>query len=407
MKYSALSLTILLLSSCSHFKKPMTLEEAVKMEGTDLSLQKVTSQDELVSFEVPGKLSPTINHISDKVDFYYSTIDIGASYPMECYIYKTDINPASTLKRMSEKVISDKKIVGEIAQKEIALFGAGVALEASPFMLLHTSYLTKDKKVGKLKGMIVVKDHSSAVCLHNDVGFNQTFTESFLKVAASLEVKKGKPSEPEYREVFLLKMNNIPLGFVTNSLIKAQNKTQVSIQRTSLLIPVSASEILSSDGVELEISDAKGMLTYGRYLHDGEPEKSFSIEVKTNDLKTYNVLGMVGEKTIATQLETHGIVSSYGHTKMLPRKLFEQELQQFSIPIYSPSRNPAAVGSLRTSLKSKSETGAVLRIDSGDGATTSEVDLDGTLKRSIIPAGQFELIGERVFKLGTISSPQD
>lgn len=403
-KYSIVPLFVALVG-CSHtrpsIQTTVRLDEAVKKEATDISERKVVSQDNILSFSVKGRSIPVVQHLAGGVSYYYSTIDVGANSPIECFFYKTEISPASSIKTMSNAILSNEKIVGKIAQKAVSMFGAGT-IESSPFLLLNTSFRTDENKVGNLKAMVALKDASSVICLHNDVGYNQTFSQRFVEIVSSLKVGSVDELKPQYRDVLLLKLGEMPIGFVASYLVPGQNKTSVWIEKTSLLFPESESAVKAIDDTDLEVSDHEGSLILGRYKSEMDSKISHLIEIGTNDLKAYAVKGMVNDQNISTTINTYGIVSNYGHTKMLPRKLFEQDLRHFSIPVYSPSRNPAGTVNLRTSLKSMNQGSAVLRVDAGEEVITVEVEMDGTSKEMTIPAGPYEVKGTRVFKSGSL-----
>lgn len=407
MNFVALPLAFILLYGCSHqqrpFRAPTSYEEAASREAEPLSEQTITSEDHLLSFQVRAKSAPSVQLQSGELSYYYSQVDVGSTTPIECYFYQTEISPGSTLKNISDRILDNKEVVGQVKEKQVHLFGAG-AIGSSPYLFLSTLFTTAEggiTRTGNLKAMISIKDESSVLCVHNEVGFNQTFLERFSEISTSFSFQSAPSPEVLYKDVLVLKAGEVPVGFVANYVLAGEAKTKVWIQKSSLLLPHSSST-QTYDDVSLEVSNREGLLVLGRYKHEENSNLSHMLEISTVDGRLYQVKGFQHGKKIQATMSTDGLISRYGHSSMVSRKIFGQDLQHFSVPYYEPAANPVGPSRMRTTVKELRSNGALVRLDDGESVSTADVGEDGIIKEIIVPVGAIQIHGQRIFSSGSL-----
>ncbi|MFP5386098.1 MAG: hypothetical protein ACLGHN_08475 [Bacteriovoracia bacterium] len=407
MKESSLLLIVVLCVSCSTSKKSASpaevqLSEAMKRESSAPMLQHlVISEDNLISYSSKAKTPPVIKLFDEKVSYHYTSIDIGSQVPVECFIYSSQVNPALTLKSFSANALANEQIKGGVKERSITFFGSG-AIGNSPYLILNTSYKTGEENVGYLKSMIGIRQQGAVVCLHNEVGYNQTFIQRFAEVITTLSFSQMPEVKPLYSDIMLLMMENFPMGFVTNHVFEGKDKNKTWISRSSLLFPNPKMEVTTYDNTEFEITNEKGKLIQGRYNLENDLKESHSLEINQIKGKEYHVKGFHNHKYISSKVSTDGILSRLKHTMMVPQKLFKEGLRHFSIPIYTPEENVFAPVQLRTSVKEINPNGAIVRIETKDVISTAVVDKEGMIEEISVPAGPSKITGKRIYKEGSL-----
>ena len=405
MKSALMLLPLAILASCSlsrPSKKAVSFNDYMKRESTGLTNQKVHSKDDLLTFSVKAKVLPKVQLIPQNMNgYYYASIDMGASAPLECFFYSSELSPASTLKIMTEKALSDQKVAENVVEKEIALFGAG-NIGPIPYLVLNTNFLTKDKKAGHFKSMIAIKDTTTLFCIHNEVGYLKTFVERFAEVAVSYDFTSMPKLNPLFNDVTILTVQDIPVGFVVNYLVDKTINSKLWIQKASLMIPQSKINISAHDMSDVEVSSLEGTLVYGKYKAESSGKLDYLIDLSTEEEKKYFIKGIFHGKEISETLKTNGLISNYGHTKLVSQNLFQNHLQHFSIMTYTPSTDPHKAMSLKTSLKKLHPDGASVTMASGNDSKDIEVDLDGTIKEISTLLGPVTMKGKRAFKFGAV-----
>jgi len=373
-------------------------------EGTGLVSHKVVSSDNELEFTVQGKSAPVIDLVKEATSYHYTKIDIGAEAPMECYFYKNDISPATAIKSLTGLVLTNKKVVGNLVGARTSLVGAG-AIEGNPYLMLQTAFVVENKGTkltGNLKAMVATKDVGNVVCAHNEVGYQKTFADRFSEIVSSFVFLKAPKPPLLYKDVLVLSLNNLPIGFVVNYLTDGQNKTHGWINKTSFILP-SENETYTTDDMILELSTKTGVVAYGFYKSEQTGKLDHAIEIKTDDGKNYVVLGTKEDKKVETLMQTKtGVVSNYEHTKLITKKFVNQKMKQFTVPAFLPDVDPANVTSLKTSLKKKTPQGLLISIQSGDQTYTSVVRKDGGTETLSIPAGSVVVEGKKIYSWGSL-----
>lgn len=405
-------LSLLIIASCAHpgrkvqtKEKPQTMQEAMMRESTGLTPHKTTSSDNELEFTVQSRKAPVIELVNEKTSYHYVRIDIGAKAPMECYFYKGDISPATAIRSLTGLILSNKDVVGKVLATQTSMVGAG-HIQGNPFLMLQTAFAVDDagqRLTGNMKAMVATKDVGNVVCAHNEVGYQKTFADRFEEVVSSFEFLKAPKPPILYKDVIVLTLKNLPIGYVVNYLTGGgQVNTKGWISKTSFLLP-SEQDVYADDDMSLELSTKNGIVAYGFYKSEQGGKLDHAVEIKTDDGKNYVVLGTKQDQKVETLMQTKaGVISNYEHTKLIKKRFVDQHLQQFTVPAYLPDTDAFKPTSLKTTLKKKNADGLLISIQSGKEVYTSVVRKDGGTEALKIPAGESEVEGKKVYSMGTL-----
>lgn len=400
-------LLLALLSACATKPKEFNYADSMKREGPLSESRKIVSSDGQASFEVETPSKARFEHGEQGVEFYYSAVDIGSVAPLECSFYKTDINPASSLKRLSNSVLGNKDLLGEVTKKEIAFIDAGV-MNGTPFLQLDTSYITKKdgaEMVGYFKTMVAIKGRDSIVCWHNDLGFKQTFRTKTSQIVSSYAFKHPDAAyfNPRYSEVIVYKIMERPIGFSYSLVLDANNNSKVWINRSSILaLTTNLSEISSVDDSQVEVSGSNGMLTLGKYTSENDLQVGHAIDVTSQNGTVYHVKGLFKGKDITTFMKTPGLTSNYQLTKMAGDNFFKNKKKAFKATGYVPSLSPVKPVDINYKLKEMKKDSAWIDVKIGEINNQLEIKENGTSESVTIPIGPVKIEGTRIYEKGSL-----
>ena len=398
-------LLLAVLSSCASKPTAFNYADSMKRETPKEDIRSVKSTDGLASYKAEAGSLPKMELNQQQLEFYYSAIDIGSAAPLECTFYKTDINPASSLKRLANGVLNSAQIVGTVTKKEIAYIDAG-EMNGTPFLQMDTSYLTSKngvQMVGYFKSLVAIKGRDSIVCWHNDLGFKDTFRKLTSQVVSSYEFKRvdGTVFKPTYSEVLVFKVQNRPIGFSTSMVLDGNNESKIWINRSAILaISHSISEVSATDDSQLEVSGKNGMISLGKYAGETDLEVGHVIDLNSQDGRVFHVKGIFKGKDISSFMKTSGLVSNYQQTKMASEAFFKDKKKKFTATGYVPSLSPVKPIDLHYTLKELKPGGAVVNVKIGEINSTIDMQENGTSKGVVIPIGPVKIEGTKVYEAG-------
>lgn len=394
MKHLSLFILFLLLGSCSHKdNKKLTFEEAMKREAVNLAEQEVTSEDGELSLKAKANEKIKIERFEGALTYYFVTIDVGADAPVSCYLYPASVGLGLAIKRLSGTVLKSHP------EKNLAQFGAGV-VDTSPYLLMNTGYKSAGGKVGFLKAMAGEREGSTTVCLHDEFGFNQTFLERFTEVMRTHRFKALPKLDVLYHEVLLFQAQNVPVGYLSNTLVSGTAKTKLWIQRNSLIFPKEKGDVGVADAVTKEVSAPDGSLKTGIYEANEDESKVQQLEVSGRG-NSYWVQGIINGNKVMSSIKAE-LYSQYKHTELVRTRLFEKKQKKFSLQIYEPSVDAFNPTTLRTKVVDRKPKALLLELSASDEAQRAIVDPDGSTRQMSFPIENLEVVGKRVVQTGKL-----
>lgn len=406
-----LLLLLVSLISCSHRDtKPqsqpepeLSFNDATTRESLDLESHEVLSQDQNLKLQVTAKQIPKLELVQDQTPYYYASIDIGSRSPMECFFYATDISPASSLKTITNNVFQSKE-VGEVTGRKTSFLAAGM-VEGFPYLMLQTAFRVKEngkELVGNLKTVVGTKEVGNVICVHNEVGYQQTFMKVFSDILSSFEYPQMFKGGIRFKSIVLVSIKDLPVGYTYKFIGQTQYGLHSWVEKGSLLIPSDDSNVVALDDLAFEIANKDGSLSYGIYKAEENGKSTHLIELSTLDYKNYLAKGNKDGQDVSKEFSLDKpIVSNFQVPSLISKSFFEQDLKQFSVPIYSPDQNLHGPTSLRLKLVKINKAGGIVSFSAGDLTHHAVVEKDGTEEALSFNVSELKIEGKRIFKAGT------
>ena len=389
MKHKVLTAACILLSSCSSVQSqnatdtnsmPDWFRDALSREANTNSSARLVIPELNVSDEVLGNFE-----LEQQDDgFWYYVSEVEDSSPIECYLYTDFDGAANTLYSVIDYEL---EYVGETYEQEVTdrkNFGLDVGIVGrTPYITLDTLFNVEsdgEKVAGLVKAIVSQTEKSLQVCIHNAVGFEDTFHLRAKSLISA--VAKGENSDVFFEPVYKLAMNGVPVGFARES-YSFDEEGDVFLERVqSLVVPVGESSLSRTDTSAIEWSFADGALinanTYS--VVNGEVESNFSLLVDDND--DWVVEGQLQGKEIKETLaHDDWILSSYG-SYLSTQSLLESDRSSLEFNMWIEDADPGAVTPV-TFKKLDENTTANVGITMGPITVDYFADEDGIIQHGL------------------------
>ena len=190
--------------------------------------------------------------------------------------------------------------------------GSGV-LDNTPYLLVDTMYNVgegDEKVTGILKGLSAETGQTLQVCVHNEVGYRQTFFlvfESFIEA-----MKEGKDDASFYEIILQANFNDIPVGYSREKLTKdSDGDVEIRVD-SAFLIPADGSSISRSDSQTNSWSSPDGSLINANAYTIENSVLSSSLSLNYQDEK-WRVNGQIQAKEVSYELDySDWLLTEYG-----------------------------------------------------------------------------------------------
>lgn len=407
-------LLLLLISSlsCTHRNKTqqqnVPFADATKRESSDLKPHDVLTKEQGLKFQVRASKAPQVELVKDKASYYYASVDIGSLSPVECFFYATDISPATSLKTITNNLF-DSKEIGKIKDRKTSFLSAGM-VEGYPWLMLQTAFRVEDQGknlLGNVKAIVGTKEVGNVICIHNEVGYQETFMNVFSDILKSFEYPQVPKGDLIYKSIVLVTIKNLPVGYTYKFIGLNQYRYLSWVEKGSLLIPVDDSNVAALDDLALEFADKEGRLNYGLYKAEENGSTSHLIELSTLDYKNYVVKGAKEGKEVDKEFTLDKPIFSNAHVPaLISKRFFKEDLKYFSVPVYSPDQKLDAPTLLRLKLEKTNPAGGIVSFATGDLVHHAVVEKDGTEEALSFNVSDLKIEGKRIFKEGSYPGSQ-
>ncbi len=331
---TVLSLT---LSACATNKSQPTGNKSVfdtarEREAVQLKHYPLSIDNKSLVADVLAASKPTVENLEE---YYYVSIPISTQQPVECLVYKDDIDPASSLKNIMTEMLA------ELPQNRILDVDAGT-FQHMPYLSQESLYIT-NKMAGTLKGMVIAESPAPIICFHDEVGYRETFKKTASSLATSLKISGVGANQWQYSEVAIWQIKDMRVGFTVNQIAKHDKGDATSYTFTSMIIPRSESESMSMDSYDVTHENSSGLLLEGIYVDVENGEIQHSIELTRANDGSYRAKGeFQGKKINSVVSKNMKLAGTYHQTRALIKAAQSKvaDIRSLSFDSYAPSANP-------------------------------------------------------------------
>ena len=309
------------------------LEEAQTRETTLSESYTVSADDRFFTATVRGSDAPTV---TAHEEFYQLSIPIGTRAQVECLLYTSALDSASALDGLLNELLADFPQTA-IQQIDAGTFGP------LPYLYQESLYVTDQRAIGVLKGIVVPAGSSTLACLHDEPGYRDTFRQVVGSLADSLHIENSGPEDWEFQEILVWRVQDLNVGFTVNSIGRTGDGQIRTVLETAAIIPRTATQTMTHDGYDIIVENDSGELVAGNYAEAEGGELTLSIDLEQVPDGGYRVSGQFQGKEIDSRLDTETTpVGPYRQLVDLVRAANsgDGKPRTISTQAYVPSANP-------------------------------------------------------------------
>jgi len=286
------------------FQKSIVREKKVKKK----------SRLKIKQFNINKKVLGKVKLAEQDDDYWYYNIDIGTDSPVECFVLTSFDGPSNSMHAIVENSLSGVESLNKkkLSSKFNYAVGSGVTGSA-PYLLLDTFYNLGEgnsKVTGILKALSAETDQSLQICMHNEVGYRETFFSVFESFISAFTENQESPEF--FKSITQMTLNNIPVGYSLERFTTDKDGDIEILSQASMMIPVDNSSVSRSDTKKTSWSIADGALINAREysVTNGVLASEFSIQYQDDK---WQVKGQLQGKEINSEWQYNDwLLSDYG-----------------------------------------------------------------------------------------------
>jgi len=325
------------------------------------------------------------------------TIPVGTQSPVECFVYKNPVDPGGTLLMFTNEAAK---------HVDIKLFKvADVSLVGDyPAVFLEAQYLAKTPQgqaLGELKTMFYQHPVTPMLCVHDELGYNDSFRRMTKAFAGSLKIADMDVNPTKSVQVYVDKIAGHPAGFSSQVVLSDKKGKMTYLSRSTTFIPRSVSDLAISDAASSEIWDSDGKLLEAVYAGSEGGELSVNISLKRIGPQEYTYKGQHGGKSVSGKFKTkskRGLATDKITSGLVAAELLSGKSRELKMEQYHASINPTAP--VEVSYKTESKGERRIKVMLGPMAAVATADDKGMLEKLEMPMGNLSLSQERVLVRG-------
>ncbi|MCH9647577.1 MAG: hypothetical protein K0U98_05015 [Deltaproteobacteria bacterium] len=350
-----------------------------------------------------AKLQGTIENAEGN---YSISLDVGAEEPVTCILFAQDQDMASALAVSSkENFALIESSFESLESKTLLDTSAGATEGGISFMTVDWIYTVKaegETQAGHIKHALARLPNRGLYCGHNEVGYKKTFQQTFQELADSFVWRDPAP-QPYLKEIFLLYLAERPIGLVQEAYLRDGDGDTRSESLTSMMIPVSDSELQVSDSYSIQFSTPDGRLINAIEAEAQGDQLVTNLSLIPQEDDTWLVQGLYQGKDLEENLGEEDLRSSLGQLldlqDFLPDAAVGDTLETAE---WLPGADPTQFSVTTIELLEPLESGYKVKIDAGL-LMEAEVDAKGNLRLMSATMGHLSFRGERIYQHGSLS----
>lgn len=324
-------------------------------------------------------------------------IPIGTGEVMRCEVFDEEIDTGGTFGGVLAHASTKVQI------QRVAPWAIEIVNEA-PVTFVHALYTVASPK-GKALGELKLALHSAAghpvFCSHDELGYETTFVEGVKTFCGSIQHADKMPPKPAFIEVQIAKLKEVPVGF-SKTTIEGAGGERRYIDTSTMLIPISASELRVEDGYSVQNIGADDLLNGGVWVSASGGHVDLDVQLKRLKGGSYHYVGQVQGKKIQGDFVTKdgkGLPSGIVIAKELAAKAKGKSGYSVEVAGYHPEIDPTRPVSQRY-FREKDDAPSFVRGSLGNITLTGALDEFGFMKNAEMPVGALSLSLDRAFMRG-------
>lgn len=366
------------------------LEGNLAKEATGLTDHAVSGPQQAWTAKVPSAGEATLTLVGE---VQLVEIPIGSDATIRCQVHSEPVDAAGTMYGVL------KESAARVEYRHVAPAGVKL-LGDSPAAFLEALYVTDvpgGKAAGGLKLAIHARAGRSLFCLHDELGYRDTFQKVSSAFFASFQEAKKSEEKATYTEISVVKLDDLAVGFnVTRLRPSDKPGERERSDSSSSFIPTSPTDLIFEDSFNVTRYNAKGQITEDTFIEASQGELNMQLKLTRGDDGKYSYAGTLSGKKVAGALATpKGLTTSFQTATNLRKKLKAGGAFSDVVDEYHPNIDPTAVVPV-TYAHAKDAPARQVTVKLGERVITGEVDEDGMRKSGWFDLGKHKLTFDRL-----------
>jgi hypothetical protein len=388
---------------CGGVKNVEWVDEQRTREADAKPLVGIAAPDGSFKGRVAAELHDSIG---GKEEQFYARFDIGAAAPMECTFFPEELDLATSLQANSAETF-DLLVehFGTVEGRRISAVDAG-SFGASPFLAIDWMYVTtieEEEAAGEIKHVVASVDGRSIYCIHNELGYKETFRRAFRSLVENIEYDAVTELPPQYSEILVYSVQDRRVGIEQVTLAYDDEGDARTVVYDALLFAASESELIAQDSTDVQFTTANGaMMNQIHALYrNGEAESSLTL-LPGADPGVWHVEGSFKSKPIDALFYEENLSSWLGNAVILQEALEGRGAEAIvEVVQWIPHVHPIEPIALSVRVQEAFASGDFsAQMSVGPVQMDVVIDGSGSTKSGVVRLGAADLQVERIFAEG-------
>lgn len=316
---------------------PDWFSKSLVKEAKDLPRTRLS----LPAFPINATGLGTWSEAQSEDNYWYFTVDIGSESPVECWAFQEYDGLANSLVNMMKYAVNNVSANLNKTLESQYNFSLDVSnlgnVPVFSYDILYNLGETDERVSGLMKGMSAESANGLQVCLHNEIGYRETFKDVFTSFVNAVD--RSANVKPFFFAINGMKMQGERVGIVSEKFsIDADGDVEI-VEATSLILPVDANTVSSTDSLARSWSRIDGTLinTYEYTVENGEVLSSMGLS-RTEG--TWVIEGEVQGKKVNSELSYDDVFTSNFGAYLETQKLANSDQDSLSYNTWSLEGDP-------------------------------------------------------------------
>ena len=316
---------------------PDWFSKSLVKEAKDLPRTRLS----LPAFPINATGLGTWSEAQSEDNYWYFTVDIGSESPVECWAFQEYDGLANSLVNMMKYAVNNVSANLNKTLESQYNFSLDVSnlgnVPVFSYDILYNLGETDERVSGLMKGMSAESANGLQVCLHNEIGYRETFKDVFTSFVNAVD--RSANVKPFFFAINGMKMQGERVGIVSEKFsIDADGDVEI-VEATSLILPVDANTVSSTDSLARSWSRIDGTLinTYEYTVENGEVMSSMGLS-RTEG--TWVIEGEIQGKKVNSELSYDDVFTSNFGAYLETQKLANSDQDSLSYNTWSLEGDP-------------------------------------------------------------------